>query len=288
MKRMAGILLLGFIAGACSSNDAAKSEAAPADTVANSAAASTPNTLIVDARDFAFTAPAEVPAGLTTIKLVNGGPNIHHAQLVRFDSGHTLQEYVAALKPNTPPPAWAHEVGGPNPGAPGDTTNMTTVLEPGSYALICFVDTPDKVPHFIKGMHKPLTVTGTAASPAPAITGDVTMTLFDYNFRLSKPLVAGAQRIVVETAAGGQVHEVFIAQLAPGKTPQDLLKWIDKMDGPPPAKPMGGVAALMPGKPVAFDVNLAAGEYALICFVPDKKDGKPHFTHGMVQTVKIG
>jgi hypothetical protein len=31
-----------------------------------------------------------------------------------------------------------------------------------------------------------------------------------------------------------------------------------------------------------IEVNLEPGEYGLICFVPDAKDGKPHIAHGMV------
>ena len=37
-----------------------------------------------------------------------------------------------------------------------------------------------------------------------------------------------------------------------------------------------------------FSADLTAGEYALMCFVPDSKDGKPHFAHGMMKTIKVG
>ena len=29
------------------------------------------------------------------------------------------------------------------------------------------------------------------------------------------------------------------------------------------------------------------GSYALICFVPDAKDGKPHAMHGMLKTLTV-
>ena len=35
-------------------------------------------------------------------------------------------------------------------------------------------------------------------------------------------------------------------------------------------------------------VDLPAGDYALLCFVPDMKDGKAHYIHGMSKRIKIG
>jgi hypothetical protein len=35
------------------------------------------------------------------------------------------------------------------------------------------------------------------------------------------------------------------------------------------------------------EVDLPAGDYALVCFIPDDKDGKPHFVHGMAKQTKV-
>jgi uncharacterized cupredoxin-like copper-binding protein len=135
-------------------------------------------------------------------------------------------------------------------------------------------------------MAKALTVTGASAANTTEPTADVTMTLSDYAFTLSKPLAAGRQSIKVENTAA-QPHEVLLVQLAPGKTVEDLEKWSVDMKGPPPAKPMGGIAAFMKGKNAYFEATLTPGDYALICFVPDMKDGKPHYAHGMAQQFKV-
>ncbi len=37
---------------------------------------------------------------------------------------------------------------------------------------------------------------------------------------------------------------------------------------------------------ILYPVDLAPGEYAIVCFLPDAKDGKPHFVHGMIQQIK--
>jgi hypothetical protein len=34
-------------------------------------------------------------------------------------------------------------------------------------------------------------------------------------------------------------------------------------------------------------MNFTPGHYALICFVPDAKDGKAHFMHGMTQDFDV-
>jgi hypothetical protein len=182
---------------------------------------------------------------------------------------------------------WAVPYGGVNPGTPGGgETSAMQVMEPGNYAVVCFVPGPDKVPHIAKGMMRPLTVTPAANANMTEPTADVTMTLSDYTFTLSKPLAAGKQLIKVENAAT-QPHEVVLVQLGPGKTIEDVGKWEEEMKGPPPGKTMGGVPAIVKGKNAYFEVNLAPGNYGLICFVLDVKDGKPHYAHGMAQGFKI-
>jgi hypothetical protein len=51
---------------------------------------------------------------------------------------------------------------------------------------------------------------------------------------------------------------------------------------------MGGVVFLDKGARGSFDVELKAGDYGFICFVPDTKDGKPHLAHGMMKTIEVG
>ena len=272
----------------CAKSDVPATDTAGADSAAAATAApAAPNVVTVTATDFAFEAPAEIPAGVTTFRLLNKGPDIHHIQLVRLDAGKSIDSLMAAFKAGGPPPAWAKDAGGPNAPAPGEESNYTATLEPGSYALICFIDTPDKVPHMMKGMVKPLTVTAAPGGPGAAEpAADVTMSLADYSFNLSRPLTAGKQTIRVENAAS-QTHEVFIIQFAPGKSMKDLMAWAQTYKGPPPGKPLGGTTGIAPGGHGTITVDLAAGDYGLICFVPDAKDGKPHVAHGMTQEFKI-
>jgi len=57
---------------------------------------------------------------------------------------------------------------------------------------------------------------------------------------------------------------------------------MEKMEGPPPGAPVGGTTPMAQGEQNIITVDLSPGEYGLVCFVPDAKDGKPHAMHGMM------
>ncbi len=279
-----------FVLAGCAKPDtqATADSAAKETATATAVAQPTPNMVSFTAKEFSFEGPDTIPAGLTMFHLTDAGKQLHHVQILKLEQGKTYADFQAAAKAlgSGPPPEWIVFYGGVNPPAPGETTEAIQVMEPGNYALVCFVEGADHVPHMAKGMMKPLnvtvTTTGTMREPNP----DVTLTLTDYTFTLSKPLVAGKQMIKVENGAT-QPHEVVLVQLAPGKTIDDVAKWVFDMKGPPPGKPIGGIPAVAKGKNTFFEANLAPGDYGMICFVPDSKDNKMHFTHGMKSQFKV-
>ena len=244
-------------------------------------------TVTVTATDFAFEGPAELPAGTVTVKMVNQGKDLHHTQLMKIEDGKTMADVAEALKKPGPPPSWVRFVGGPNAVLPGATAEATSVLEPGHYAYICFVFGADGVIHAAKGMVRPFEVKGETPASAELPTADATIKLVDYDFETSPALTAGRRTILVENG-GPQPHELALLKLAPGKTTADFATWAETgMKGPPPAEPIGGVVLLDKGARGTFEVDLTPGDYGLICFVPDAKDGKPHLVHGMMKTIKV-
>ena len=279
-------VLAGFALASCSSDKPPAAEAGAPDAAAASPASAAPAAVTITTRDYSFDAPAELPAGLTTFRLVNRGPGLHHVQLVKLGEGKTFDDFMAALKAGGPPPKWVTMEGGPNPAELGDTASTTLTLEPGNYAMLCFIPDPDGVPHVAKGMVKPLTVTGGGGTAAAEPEAEVVMKLVDYDFELSKPLTAGRYTIRIENA-GPQEHEVAIVKLEAGKEPMDLARWGEKQVGKPPATFHGGVSGIMPGDTAFVEVDLTPGEYGLICFVPDHKDGKGHYHHGMAKKVTV-
>lgn len=241
-----------------------------------------PTAVTIHAKDFAYVAPDSIPAGWVKFTLVNDGPSIHHATIFQLDSGKTAADLVAALHHPGPIPAWATPLGGPNAPAPGDSTDGTVHLLAGNYVLICFVDVPGGVPHVMKGMFHPFVVTSSLTATAAPVADD-SITLADYTFNFSKPLTTGTHTFAITNGAT-QPHELELIKLAPGKTEKDVVAWLQKPVGPPPGLPIGGTAFEAPGKTTFFTTTLTAGNYLLICFVPDAKDGKPHFMHGMTMT----
>ena len=246
--------------------------------------AAAPREIRFTATDFAFQGPATVEAGLVTLVLDNQAETWHHVQLIELPEGMTAADLgagMAQMQPGSPPPPWLEAAGGVNPPAPGELARATMVLEPGEYAVVCFVDTPDRVPHVMKGMIQPLTVTPTATAPATLPESDLSLTLIDYAFSFSTPPTSGTHTIRVENAAA-QWHEIALFKFEPGKTMDDLLAWAETYEGPAPVVPAGGVPGIKPGQVVNMEVTLTPGNYVALCFLPDMGDGQLHLMHGMV------
>ena len=249
------------------------------------------NVVMVTATDFAFQAPDTIAAGRTTIRLVNKGPEHHHVWLIKLEQGKTLKDLMEATKNHGPLPKWAVDVGGPNTPAPGGETSATLDLEAGKYVMVCVIPSmKDGQPHYMKGMFKELTVAkrggvvqaGKTVAPAT----DVVMTLDDYDFRLSSPITSATKSIRFENVAE-QSHEAVIVKLNAGTTVQDFLQAIEKPQGPPPGALIGGITGIAKGRTIEVPTTFTPGEYALICFIPDARDGKAHLAHGMVKQFSV-
>ena len=243
--------------------------------------------MTITAWDYAFDAPDTAVAGFTEITLVNKGPELHHVQLIKLGAGKTLSDVFAALQAGGPPPAWVTDVGGPNTPAPGATAVASVELEPGRHAVLCFIPSPDGKPHVMKGMAREIVVVPAPRKGARPASGAVTtMTLSDYDFTLSEPLRAGKQQIRVRNVAT-QSHEVLLVKLEAGRTIADIVQWVEKPQGPPPGLPLGGTTGIASGGENIVSVNLEPGDYALLCFIPDAKDGRMHLLHGMMKQVTV-
>jgi len=236
------------------------------------------------ASDFAFEGPESFEEGMITFVLENTSETWHHLQLVRLPEGLSFaefQERLATMQPGQPIPEWFVEAGGVNPPPTGGVARATQFVEAGEYAVLCVVDTPDHIPHVMKGMIRPLNVTPSASPPAPLPAADLTLTLVDYAFSFSAPPTRGRHVIRVENAVT-QSHEIVLFRLLPGKTVDDFAAWGATYEGPPPVEVLGGVPAFRSGLVSTMEVDLTPGEYLAVCFVPDATDGAPHIAHGML------
>jgi plastocyanin len=264
--------------------------ASPSEDASPSASAGGVNELRIEASDFAFAAPAEIPAGITRIVVNNTGQEEHQAQVARINDGSTFEDLTTALQQPDPGAALAllTLAGGPTGVVPGASEATTSNLGPGTYAFLCFVESPDGVPHLAKGMIGQIAVTGTA-SDAPLPAGDAEVTLQDFAFVGLSTLSAG-QHTVTVTNDGPQLHEATLVKLNEGATVEQVVGFFTSTEppsGPPPWTSAGGIAGLADGSSATMDVEVEAGNYAFICFIPDPASGKPHAALGMVGALAV-
>jgi hypothetical protein len=110
----------------------------------------------IEARDYAFNAPAILPPGLTAFRFVNHGTVPHEVQLFRFAPGVSAQTARAYLAAGDAPDSAADPSGSVLIAFAGVTAREEILvdLERGEqYALICgFRDAPGKPKHATLGM----------------------------------------------------------------------------------------------------------------------------------------
>jgi plastocyanin len=246
--------------------------------------------LEIEAKEFAFDAPAETAAGPTRVTVNNTGQEEHQAQIARLNEGNTFEDLTAALQQPDPAAALALLTlsGGPTGVVAGASGSTTVNLEPGTHAFLCFVAGADGVPHLAKGMIGQIEVTGTAVD-APLPAGDAEVTLQDFAYVGLTTLTPGGHTVTV-TNDGPQPHEATLVKLNEGVTVEQVVQAFNATEapsGPPPWTSAGGIAGLATGTTATMEIEVEAGSYALICFIPDPASGKPHAALGMVGGIAV-
>lgn len=253
---------------------------------ASASAAAGAAALEVVATEYAFAMPQTVAAGPTEITVRNDGQEDHQAQVARLNTGVTIDQFNAELQNPDPSAALGLVtlVGGPTGVAPGESVTTGSDLEPGPHVFLCFLSGEDGVPHLAKGQIAVLEVTEPAADGALP-EGEMELTLQDFAFVGVDTLTAGQHTLTV-TNDGPQPHEATIVKLADGVTVDALRGMFTATepppDGPPPFTSAGGIAGIAADMTATLDVDLEAGEYAWICFIPDPATGKAHAALGMI------
>lgn len=199
-------------------------------------------------------------------------------------------------------PTWYEDVefnGGPGLLSPGRTVEATMQLEPGTYAIECYVKDADGVFHTTKGMISGFTVTEEdSGAPEPVSSVAVTVSS-ERGFEVSGQCEPGRQTIAVffedQTAHGnGLGHDLHIGQIRSIRGPQDRrdwdpersgtgveedfarrdrmaawVNWVTALDGAAPVTFYGGVQDMPAGSVAYVTVDLDGGMYALVAEVDD-------------------
>jgi len=250
----------------------------------------------ITAKEYSFDMPDSLNPGLTKIKLVNAGKQQHTAQLVRLNQGTTPAQVTAALQDEQNPQGIFKIItaaGGVNATPGGKDNEAYANLTPGSYYVLSFGGDENSPPDFAQGMLKAFTVkTGTAPEVTPPKTSGK-VTLADYNFLGVDSLKAGTTTLEVLNG-GPQTHEIYVVKLNNGYT-ADQLKTDMAAEanggtppaGAPPIDDAGGIGALAANTTGYVTLNLTAGNYAFLCFIPDINKGAPHAALGMVKGITV-
>jgi hypothetical protein len=120
------------------------------------ACSTAPRTVDIHAKNYAFSAPATLPAGPTLFRLINDGTVLHEVQLFRFRGGISADSAKALLSAG-PLPQSAYDISGSvlitSPGTSSRERVLAT-LSPGDvYGLLCEFRDGDSLPrHSTMGM----------------------------------------------------------------------------------------------------------------------------------------
>jgi hypothetical protein len=227
-----------------------------------------------------FEVPQSVEGGVVEISFTNSAKGAHSAQLVRAEQGHTPQEALAAGNAwgdkGKPLPDWAFTAGGLGDVEPGETATVTQELAPGKY-LVADLES---------GANAQFEVTGeSGAGELPSGGGTIEATEYEFTAR---GLKAGGAPILFDNA-GGQPHFIAGVGIKPGKTIADVRKFFKTEEGVPPLdeKRSFNTAVIEGGASQSIEVELEKGDYALLCFVPDRAGGPPHVFKGMISKVTV-
>jgi uncharacterized cupredoxin-like copper-binding protein len=133
-----------------------------------------------------------------------------------------------------------------------------------------------------------VTVTQDCASAAENFDGGaVVFTAHDYGFKGPDRVAAGMTTVRVSNQ-GKNLHHVQLVKLAQGKTAADFAA---SMKADPAHLPawisfVGGPNAVVPGGQAEAIMQLDAGEYVLLCLIPNEQ-GVPHVALGMQKPVTV-
>lgn len=232
--------------------------------------------VVVEMSDTGPSITGEVPSGVVAFNLsaMPGG------LVARLNEGVTLEQFNEGLA--QPDPTAAISLVSLLGGATNTTDGKLIIdLQAGQHVLINFSeDGPPSAVPFTTG----------EASGATAPTADVTVDLVDFNFAIPAEIEAGPKVWQISNK-GQQWHEMAIVKLNEGATIDDVLAMLQSEEesaGPPPFEDVAFWSPNSPGETGYVTWDLPAGEYTVICFLPDLAgDMSAHAAHGMVANLTV-
>src|SRR3954447_2279468 len=293
----AALVLFAFVGAACGDDDDSTVGSSGTTVKDGGGSSTTPPKYTITASEgsdgtYTFDVPKDIRGGVVTITLDNkGGKELHDFQLLKLEAGHTVDEVIQEIGDDSKPlSTWFKNGSGVGETAPGASSTATFDLQPNTeYTFFCTESNEEKkISHASHGMSGTFTSGEDSGAAMPEADGTIDTT--EYKFALDG-LKAG-KNTVEFTNKGTMLHHVVILPFLEGKTLEDLKTALASEDqsGPPPVDfekgSFSAVAGI--GDSIVYDVDLAPGHYAILCFMPDPGTaGPPHAMKGMIDEFTI-
>jgi hypothetical protein len=223
--------------------------------------------LAIDASEYAFKTLGSIPAGITTVQLRNVGKEKHEAQFIKLNPGVTIDQVIAALQQQGPPPDLFSFEGGPAEVIASKTAEVILDLSQGQYVLLCFISAPDGQPHVAKGMLLQLTVNAATGTAGTLPAGKGTIALGAPNgFDLPATMPAGKSTYRLTNQDTANPRAFLYGMIPADKTIDDVNKALQDTEAPEPDwfTPLGGMDGLKPGGSGGVTLDLTSGKYAAV------------------------
>ena len=290
MRRVSVVITAVALLSLAACGSSSKSSSGSASTTTP---AKTRPHVTIEAFDYGFKLPAQMPAGWVDVTLHNTGKQGHQIAFAKLGATTLAAFKTAAGATDVKALKNVQFVGGPNNAEPGASVTATIHLEPGEYGVACFIPADDGKSHAAHGMVGKVNVVQTADSveEPPTVDGG-SVSLSEFTF-IPDASFTGTGTVEIKNV-GTQVHEMIIVKEAEGKT-FDQVKgfFLTPPGSPPPAGPppftsAGGIVGLGPGQTMYQQMALTPGTYVLVCFFPDPTKGdQPHALEGMIKEITV-
>lgn len=212
----------------------------------------------VDALDYAFGIPEEIPRGWITFKFKNKGMDTHVAFIGKKSDSLSTEEfkeqvYDKGLWPDSTP------VGGPGLHSPGRESETTIYLEPGDYYMACGANTEDGTKHTELGMIRYFKVLDKDAGVSePVPDGELILSKYRIN---TDHLEKGGKRTmkVVHNDYPMDIHLVKIEENSSIDAAEDFFM---EVKDPTPTIMLGGAEQAEKDRVTYVSMEIEPGEYA--------------------------
>lgn len=263
---------------------------------ATPAAASYPELTVTITDNELKASATEVPSGYVLMTVVNQTKEANSAAFVGPGKDQTMDDLkkamsaIAASGGNEFPPAIYQMMipGGPGDLQPGASGSAYVHLTDGEWAIA-----PE-------GNQPPLVVTArtTDASSETEPRSVVTITEVDFAFGGFDAQIPTGKQVWKVVNTGSQPHMLGLFRGPATMTVAQILQIANLPENgtPPPGalqqneitEVSGGVMMQSPGTTVYPVLDLPAGRYGAVCWVPDERTGQPHIMEGMLAAFDIG